>query len=120
MTELILPYVLRMQIEGEARAGFPHECCGLIIGTWEGQDARALALHAARNISGASDRFEIEPGAHFAALKSARGAGQDLIGCYHSHPGGAAEPSHHDLAGAGEDGFLWLIAALSGPRAPVL
>ena len=40
-----------------------------------------------------------------------------MIGCYHSHPGGTATPSAADLAGAGENGFLWLIAtpqALAG------
>ena len=34
-----------------------------------------------------------------------------MIGCYHSHPRrGAAQLSAADLAGAGEDGFFWLIA----------
>ncbi len=120
MIQLILPEVLRMRVEHEARAAFPRECCGLIGGTWEGAAAQALDLYPAVNIAEAPDRFEIEPQSHFAALKSARAAGRDLVGCYHSHPGGAAEPSPHDLAGAGEDGFLWLIAALPGPRAPAV
>src|SRR3954469_4780243 len=119
MIQLILPEVLRMRSEGEARAGFPRECCGLIAGRWDGPVARALILHAAPNIAAAPDRFEIEPQIHFAALKSAPAAGQELIGCYHSHPAGLAEPSSHDLAGAEEDGFLWLVAALAGPQAPV-
>ena len=36
-----------------------------------------------------------------------------MIGCYHSHPDGAAEPSATRPRGAGEENFLWLIAALA-------
>ena len=36
-----------------------------------------------------------------------------MIGCYHSHPNGRAEPSAFDLEGAAETGFVWLIAVLT-------
>jgi len=117
MIQLLLPKALGARIEAEARAAFPRECCGLIEGIWSGETAQALVLHPALNIATAADRFEIEPGGHFTALKAARGRGHELIGCYHSHPGGVAEPSGLDLAGGGETGFLWLIAALAGPAA---
>ncbi len=57
------------------------------------------------------DRFEIDPQDQFGALRGARAQGHAIIGCYHSHPGGNAAPSATDLAGAGEENFLWLIAA---------
>ena len=110
MTRVALPEGLRMQILTEAKAAFPRECCGLLEGVRNGADIRVTALHPARNLAAASDRFEIEPRDHIAAFKKARANGHALIGCYHSHPGGAAEPSAADLAGAGEEGFLWLIA----------
>jgi proteasome lid subunit RPN8/RPN11 len=91
----------------------------LIEGARRGEEALAIALHSARNIAARADRFEIAPQDHFAALKTARVNGRDLIGCYHSHPGGKAAPSATDLAGAGEEGFLWLIASLSARDAPV-
>lgn len=69
------------------------------------------ALHPARNLSDNSDRFEIDPRDHFSAIRAARANGRSIVGCYHSHPGGRAEPSASDGAGAGEDNFLWLIAA---------
>jgi proteasome lid subunit RPN8/RPN11 len=34
-----------------------------------------------------------------------------MIGHYHSHPNGAAEPSRHDAAMALDTGRLWLIVA---------
>jgi proteasome lid subunit RPN8/RPN11 len=107
---LLLPEDLRMQVAAEARAAFPRECCGLILGVRTGADAHALALHPARNLAAFSDRFEMDPVDQFAALRTARAGGQAVIGCYHSHPNGIAWPSGKDLAGAGEEGFLWLIA----------
>jgi len=59
------------------------------------------------------DRFEIDPEAHFAILRSVRAKGSDIVGCYHSHTNGRAMPSAWDLANVGEEGFVWLIYALT-------
>jgi len=107
---LILPSALRAQIEGEARAAFPRECCGLIEGEQDGAIITATALHAARNLSEDGDRFEIDPADHLRAQRGVRERGQAIVGCYHSHPNGGAEPSARDLAGASEEGFVWVIA----------
>ncbi len=106
-----LPPELAAAIKAQAGAAQPRECCGLLEGVWEGDVAWVLALHPARNLADRADRFEIGPQDHIAAQKAARANGHILIGCYHSHPAGRAEPSQTDLAGAGQDNFLWLIAA---------
>ena len=106
-----LPAPLAAQVRAAARAAFPHECCGLIEGVRDGDIFRITALHPARNRAASPDRFEIDPADHFAARKTARANRRAIIGCYHSHPGGKAQPSAADLAGAGEDDFLWLIAS---------
>jgi len=115
MTRVALPQVLRLRILEEARAAFPRECCGLMEGLRvagaDGAEFRVTALHAARNCAPEADRFELAPEDHFQALKAARANGRSLIGCYHSHPNGRAEPSAADRNGAGEENFLWLIAA---------
>lgn len=111
MTRVILPAALRSGLLAAARAAHPRECCGLLEGARGGADFRIAALHPARNLAGETTRFEIDPADHIAAQKMARARGQQIIGCYHSHPDGRAEPSAADLAGAGEDGFLWLILA---------
>lgn len=116
---LTLPQALRAGIEAQARAAYPRECCGLLEGVRDGTVAQVLALHPARNIAIRNDRFEIHPGDHFAALKAARAHGRAIIGCYHSHPGGAAAPSVTDRAGAVEENFLWLIAAPRAKEGPV-
>jgi proteasome lid subunit RPN8/RPN11 len=112
--KLVLPPALQARIEAEARTAYPAECCGLMEGVADGGAMQVLALHPARNIAPERDRFEIHPEDHFAALKTARANGRAIIGCYHSHPDGAARPSETDRAGGGEENFIWLIAALQG------
>ena len=95
-----------------AAAGtFPQECCGLIEGIDTAEGWRALAIHEAANV--APDRarsFLIDPQAQFELLRSLRGSGRRVIGCFHSHPGGSPRPSATDRASAAESDFLWLIA----------
>lgn len=106
-----LPAGVKAAIFAQAAASHPRECCGLIEGVRDGTVFRVTALHPARNLSDRSDRFEIDPADHVAAQKAARANGQAIIGCYHSHPHGAAQPSLTDLAGAAQEDFLWLIAS---------
>jgi proteasome lid subunit RPN8/RPN11 len=100
---LIVSAALRSQIFAEARAAYPHECCGLL----EGDAVRITALHPARNLARAPGRFEIDPALQFRLLRE----GRPIVGCYHSHPDGSPVPSARDIAGAGESGFVWIIAA---------
>jgi proteasome lid subunit RPN8/RPN11 len=116
---LVFPQALRLQLESEARAAFPRECCGLIEGTRDLSGYEITFLHPVRNLSADADRFEIDPVEHFRHLKAARGRSADIIGCYHSHPNGRAEPSARDQAGAGEENFLWLIAGLTACQSSV-
>lgn len=110
---LILPEDLAVQLAALARTAFPAECCGLIEGRIEGQTARVLQLHPTRNLGEGPDRFEIDPAAQIRLLKALRGTDRAVIGCFHSHPNGRAEPSATDLAGASEEGFVWLIQPLT-------
>ncbi|HEY5239503.1 MAG TPA: M67 family metallopeptidase [Rhizomicrobium sp.] len=119
IASLVLPDELRVQLEREAREAFPRECCGLIEGAYKEGVAHATALHPTRNLSSDADRFEIDPAEQFRLMREAREHGTEIIGCYHSHPNGSAEPSPRDLEGAGEEDFLWLIAALTNASQPV-
>ena len=106
-----LPAVLAEQVRHDAAIAAPRECCGLIEGLRDGDRFRVTALHPAHNLAMEADRFDIDPRDHLAAAKMARARGNRIIGCYHSHPDGAARPSQRDAAGAEEENFLWLIAA---------
>jgi len=89
----------------EAAAAPDREICGLLFGN----EARIEEARSTANVApDTSCWFEIDPAALFAAHRAERAGGPRLIGHYHSHPGGSAEPSPRDLAAA-EPGRLWLI-----------
>lgn len=96
---------------GAAARAYPLECCGLIEGCDETDGWRATAVHDLVNVAeDPARRFLIDPQAQFDVMRALRGSERRIIGCFHSHPGGAAEPSATDRANAFESDFLWLIA----------
>jgi proteasome lid subunit RPN8/RPN11 len=110
---LVISNKLREKIDAEARAAIPRECCGLVIGSDEAGSICVLEVQPTRNLAKEPDRFEIDPAAHFALLRRLRETSHRIVGCYHSHPGGAAEPSGHDFSSASDIGFVWVIAAVA-------
>jgi len=103
--------VLLDTLLAEAGASPDVEICGLLLGC----EARiAAALPAANIAADPARRFEIDPRVLFAAHRSARAGGPQVIGHYHSHPSGRPEPSACDAAAALSNEY-WLI--LSGGTA---
>jgi proteasome lid subunit RPN8/RPN11 len=109
---LILPAPLRDKLTAAARAAFPHEACGLLEGMRAGGVVTVTAIHPAANRSPTpASHFEIDPAAQFALQRALRGTDRAVVGCYHSHPNGRAEPSPRDRANGCADGFVWVIIA---------
>jgi proteasome lid subunit RPN8/RPN11 len=95
-------------ILAEADRALPLECCGLLLGT----GAAVEAARPTRNVAADPVRhFEIDPQALVDAFRAERQDGPRLLGYYHSHPTGLAEPSATDRACASGDGRLWAIVA---------
>jgi len=86
----------------------PEEACGLLLG----EGTRITQAHPAANIAPDPARhFEIDPQALIDAHRAVRSGGPQVIGYYHSHPSGPAEPSATDRAQASGDGLVWAIIA---------
>ena len=112
MTPTISSELLR-QVRAEADASPTTEICGLLLG----HGGMVEEARACRNVAAdARRRFEIDPAALLAAHRAARAGGPSILGCYHSHPSGRAEPSACDAAAAA-NGWLWLIVARGETRA---
>lgn len=98
----------RERILSEAKHAFPAEACGLLLG----KAGRVEQVQPARNIHPTPQtHFEIDPQALVDAHRTARNGGPEVIGYYHSHPNGLAEPSATDREQALRDGRIWAIAA---------
>ena len=99
----------------EAAAAPEREVCGLLFGM---ADKEVTTIRTCANVAAnPADTFEIDPALLIAAHKAQRSGGPALIGCYHSHPNGAGEPSLRDLESANGEQELWLIIAGNSLRA---
>ena len=105
------------RIEVLARAAFPYECCGLLIGVTEGEEesvVQVTRIAESRNLAAPErrDRFEIDPALQFSLLREMRDAEESIVGVYHSHPNGRPSPSPRDLEDARDPGLIWLVTAV--------
>ena len=97
---------MKRQILAHCAESSEIEACGLLFG----DETRILRATPVPNVAeNPTDSFEIDPAALFAAIRAERDGGDRLIGHYHSHPTGRAEPSARDAAQALDVGRLWLI-----------
>ena len=96
-----------IRIEGDAweamvahaRATYPNECCGVMLGHVDGADkAVKTAIPLENAYPGAQrERYELRPDDLLFAEKEARRQGMDLVGIFHSHPDCDAYFSATDL-----------------------
>lgn len=101
-------------IAAAALAAYPNEACGLLIGSTNDAGWRVKAAVAGPNVHPEPRRrFEVDPKLVFAWMRKLRGSTDSLIGHFHSHPDGPAEPSTTDRDSAYDRNALWLIAAVT-------
>jgi proteasome lid subunit RPN8/RPN11 len=102
----------RDQIFAHARKADPDECCGLIGGL----DNRARTIYPLRNVaSNSSVSYEAAPEELFAAQRTMRDRGEQLLAIYHSHPRSShPEPSETDVRLAYYPAATYLIVGLAG------
>jgi proteasome lid subunit RPN8/RPN11 len=113
--ELVLAATLRGRIGAWARARYPREACGLLIGRRAPTRIEIVEVTEARNVVAqrARDRFELDPLDHLAAEESAAARGLEIVGVWHSHPDHPAVPSQTDRSRAWA-GWSHVIVAI-GP-----
>lgn len=100
-----------------ARAAWPDEACGF-LGGWAPVDGEWQVTRAMAAENRAEDekqrRFFIEPSEIAAAEREFSRTGTDLIGFFHSHPGGRPCPSRDDIERAsGWPGYIHCIIGLT-------
>jgi proteasome lid subunit RPN8/RPN11 len=106
-------------IRWEAERSYPHECCGILLGTaldHERVVTLTLTCENARN-DAPNNRYSIHPEQLIAGLKLARSRGETIIGFYHSHPDHPAHYSSIDLDEAHWFDCSYLIVSVEHGRA---
>lgn len=106
-------------IRWEAERSYPHECCGILLGTAHDQQrvvTLTLTCENART-DAPNNRYSIHPEQLIAGLKLARSRGETVVGFYHSHPDHAAQYSSTDLDEAHWFDCSYLIVSVEHGRA---
>ncbi|HEY0319957.1 MAG TPA: M67 family metallopeptidase [Pyrinomonadaceae bacterium] len=98
MIYLRAEHLAEMRAHGER--DYPHECCGLLIGSFK-EDYKEVSevypISNAREEEAKRNRFLIRPEELMRGERYARERSLDVVGFYHSHPDHPAAPSAYDL-----------------------
>ncbi|MBT3990293.1 MAG: M67 family metallopeptidase [Rhodospirillaceae bacterium] len=107
------------QIEQAARAAYPAECCGLLVGKRTAETVTLSRIVPSVNLLAdqGNDRFEIDPQIRINLERELRGSDDSIVGHYHSHPDHPAQPSETDLEQAFEPDLIWLIVSVRDDEA---
>jgi proteasome lid subunit RPN8/RPN11 len=113
-----LPRTIREAIVAHARAGYPNEACGLIVGDRAAADGgRALRYEPARNKAASPYRYEIEPADLLRLTIETDDADEVFWGIVHSHTHTPAVPSPTDVGLAFYPDSLYLLVSLADAEA---
>jgi [CysO sulfur-carrier protein]-S-L-cysteine hydrolase len=116
--EVSLPADLRAAIVEHARAGYPNEACGLIVGTAPAAaGGEALRFEATANAAASPYRYEIDPTDLYRISVAADDADEAIWGIVHSHTHTPAVPSPTDIGLALYPDALYILVSLSDDEA---
>ena len=100
---------------------YPHECCGVLLGTMDGDARTVTSIVRAGNTRADSphNRYNIDPRELVRIQRQGRERGEDIIGFYHSHPDHPAQWSQTDFAEAHWIGCSYVITSVEKGKAAV-
>lgn len=106
-------------IRRHGEESYPEECCGILIGVFDGDTRMVYATLRCRNVTTDSPRnhYDIDPREVIRAQRDVRERGQEIVGFYHSHPDHPARHSPTDLAEAHWIGCSYVITAVENGQA---
>ncbi len=117
-TTASLPADLLQAMIDDARASYPNESCGVILGgAPAASGGRAHRFEAARNAAASPYRYEIHPDDLYRLTVAADDADEVFWGIVHSHTHTSAEPSPTDIGLALYPDALYILVSLSGDGA---
>jgi [CysO sulfur-carrier protein]-S-L-cysteine hydrolase len=105
-----IPQTIWERLLNEARKDPAIECCGLL----GGREGAITSVYPANNDLASARAYEIAPAELFRVMREIRGAGEEFVGIYHSHPVGENQPSARDLDSAYYPDVAYVIVSPSG------
>ena len=104
------------EIRRLGEAAYPHEGCGVLIGSYQSEVVEVQEATSGRNLwtERLRDRYDLDPADIQAADRHARSLGLDVVGFWHSHPDHPARPSQFDSDRAWVDYAYLIVSTVSG------
>ncbi len=98
---------------------YPHECCGVLLGTMNGDERAVSSVVRCGNTRTDSpqNRYHIDPRELVKIQRQGRERGEDIVGFYHSHPDHRARWSTNDLEEAHWIGCSYVITSVEKGKA---
>jgi proteasome lid subunit RPN8/RPN11 len=107
---LTLSREIYMEMVGHCLRGLPDEACGLLVGSYGGDEA--LHLFVTANAAASAMVYEIDPKEMLQVDRQAQALGHDIMGVFHSHTHTDAYPSPTDVAQALDPGWHYVLVSL--------
>jgi proteasome lid subunit RPN8/RPN11 len=100
---------------------YPHECCGVLLGTAtsDGNHVKATVRAGNTRTDSAHNRYNIAPEELIRIQRQARKLGLDIVGFYHSHPDCPAQWSQTDFNEAHWVGCSYVITRVDQGKAAI-
>jgi proteasome lid subunit RPN8/RPN11 len=109
-------------IRGHGEETYPHECCGVLLGTFSDDSTRVVTSSARcgnTRTDSAHNRYNIDPRELVRIQREGREHGEDIVGFYHSHPDHPAQWSQTDFAEAHWIGCSYVITSVERGKAAI-
>ena len=104
------------QMEVAAKAAYPCECCGILLGkAGENGEVEVHETREAPNLVQGKQRsthFEVDPLFLYQVEREIKGFDLEVVGFYHSHPDCAAIPSDEDYKNM-VPGLIYVILSIT-------
>ena len=101
---------------------YPHECCGVLLGHFDGDGSKTVSRVARCGNTRADsphNRYNIDPRDLVRIQREGRERDEEIVGFYHSHPDHPAQWSPTDLAEAHWFGCSYVITSVEKGKATI-
>jgi proteasome lid subunit RPN8/RPN11 len=109
------------QLRRHGEETYPHECCGVLLGSASDsmREVRAIVRAGNTRLDSLHNRYNIDPGELVRIQRQAREQNLDIVGFYHSHPDHPARWSSMDFAEAHWIGCSYVITSVQNGKASI-
>jgi [CysO sulfur-carrier protein]-S-L-cysteine hydrolase len=116
--EVALPGRILGAMIAHARAGYPNEACGIVVGDRPAAEGgRALRFEPTRNAVASPYRYEVHPADLLRLTLQTEDVDESFWAIIHSHVRSPARPSPTDIGAATYPDALYILVSLSEAQA---